>query len=48
MAATQPDDWAVHTGAAEFGEELMTLTYVPHTRTESADIQILGSREISR
>lgn len=38
MAATQPDDWAVHTSAAEFGEELMTLTYVPHTCLESADI----------
>jgi len=38
MAATQPDDWAVHTGAAEFGEELMTLTYVPHTNLGSADI----------
>ncbi|TYJ52933.1 hypothetical protein B9479_006444 [Cryptococcus floricola] len=26
-AQTQPDDPAVHTGAAEFGEQLMTLTY---------------------
>ncbi|BEI83428.1 hypothetical protein CcaverHIS002_0400320 [Cutaneotrichosporon cavernicola] len=25
--ATQPDDSAVHTGAAEFGDELQTLTY---------------------